>query len=43
VLGPSVGVLAGGLLGPAIALLVRETPAEIEAAETSMGGTEGMP
>ena len=34
-LGPSVGIVAGGLAGPAVALLVRETPAEVAAAEAA--------
>jgi 4-azaleucine resistance transporter AzlC len=42
-LGSSVGILAGGLLGPALALLVPETPAEVEAAEASASGTRGLP
>lgn len=40
---PSVGVIAGGLAGPAVALLVRETPAEVAAAEASHTGTAGLP
>ncbi len=43
VTGPSVGILAGGLLAPALALLVPETRAEIEAAETAAPGAEGLP
>jgi 4-azaleucine resistance transporter AzlC len=40
---PSVGILAGGLIGPAFALLVPETTAEIAAAETSDSASEGLP
>jgi 4-azaleucine resistance transporter AzlC len=40
---PSVGIIAGGLAGPAFAMLVRETPAQIAAAEMSGAGSEGLP
>jgi hypothetical protein len=42
-LGPSVGIVAGGLAGPALALLVRETPAEVAAAEAAHTGAAGLP
>ena len=41
--GPSVGIVAGGLAGPAVALLVRETPAEVAAAEAAQTGPAGLP
>ena len=40
---PSVGIVAGGLVGPGVALLVRETPDEVAAAESAHPGTAGLP
>ena len=40
---PPVGIVVGGLTGPAVALCIRETPAEVAAAEASRGGAAGLP
>ncbi len=41
--GPSVGIVTGGLVGPAVALLVPEGRTEIAAAEAAAEAPQGMP